>query len=147
MPDQSTVSTYAWLDDDEGDFSYLVNELASVGIRARYDKIALVPGQRLWEQIGKEIIEGQYSAWAYLLTPTSVASEPCREELAYALYRALSDKGSEFPLIGLLHGVPIDDVPPPLKVRLCVNMANPSWREDVKAAVERRPPADANTAG
>ena len=141
MADDSTIwITYAWRDNDEGDFFHLVGELAKIGVRAKYDKIALIPGQRLWEQIGSEIIDGPYSGWAYLLTPASLASEPCREELGYALYRALSDKGSEFPLIGLLHGVSFDDVPPPLKVRLCVNMASPDWREEMKAAVERRPP-------
>ena len=67
-------------------------------MRAEYDRIQLVPGQRLWEQIGERVTKGPFDGWAYLLTPSSLQSEPCREELAYATYRALTDKGAAFPL-------------------------------------------------
>lgn len=132
--------TYAWIDKQEGDFSFLVGELDGANVEVRFDKVALVPGQRLWDQIGKEIIEGSYDGWAYLLTPNSIASEPCREELAYALSRALNAKGARFPLLGLLHGVRIEDVPPALRVRLCVSLASPDWKEEVRAGLEARPP-------
>src|SRR5271156_5308810 len=91
--------TYAWADNKEGDFDYLIGALKAEGIRARYDRVALIPGRRLWDQIGAEIIDGSLSGWAYLLTPRSLASEACREELAYAVKRALATKGSEFPLL------------------------------------------------
>jgi len=132
--------TYAWSDDEEGDFSYLIQELKDAGIQATYDKIALVPGRRLWEQIAQRITESPLSGWAYLVTPDSLESEACREELAYALYRALNAKGNDFPLIGLLHEVGMEDVPPALAVRLCVNLASPSWKEEIAAAVQGRPP-------
>lgn len=131
--------TYAWADDASGDFTYLVQELASVGVEAKFDKISLTPGQRLWDQIGEQIVSGKLDAWAYLLTPQSLASKPCREELAYALYRCLQDK-SDFPLIGLAHGVSFNDVPPSLAVRLCIPLDSPDWLEQVKAGLERRPP-------
>jgi len=139
-PEPRLWITYSWADDDEGDFAYLVQELRGVGINATYDKVALVPGRDLWAQIGDQITTGQSDGWAYLLTPRSLASEPCREELAYALGRALSTKGRGFPLIGLLHGVRIADVPPALRVRLCVSLATPNWREEVLAGLEGRPP-------
>ena len=132
--------TYAWEDDEHGDFSFLVQELLQAGVRATYDKIALIPGRRLWEQLADHIIDGSYDGWAYLLTPNSIASEACREELAYALDRALKATGREFPLIGLLHGVRVDDLPPALRVRLCVSLANPDWKEEVLAGLEGRPP-------
>lgn len=132
--------TYAWVDDEEGDFSYLIQELGSVGVEATYDKVELIPGLRLWEQIGEKIMQSPLSGWAYLLTPNSVTREACKEELAYALYRALNDKGGDFPLIGLLHGVEIEDVPPALRVRLCVNLADPDWRKLARAGVEGRAP-------
>jgi len=138
--------TYAWVDTEGGNFDFIVNELSSVGVRAEYDRIQLVPGQRLWEQIGERITKGPFDGWAYLLTPSSLKSEPCREELAYATYRALTDKGAAFPLMGLLLGVSIDDVPPALKVRLCINMADPAWKEQVKAGLERRAPTPAPSA-
>ena len=132
--------TYAWVDNEEGDFSYLVQELRAVGVEAIYDRVSLVPGQRLWDQIGDKITKSPLSGWAYLLTPNSVHNERCREELAYALYRALTDKGAEFPLIGLLKDVQIADVPPALQVRLCVNLADPKWQQQAKAGVEARIP-------
>ena len=80
--------TYAWEDDTQGDLRYLVQELANVGVTAVYDKVALVPGQRLWDQIGEKISSGPFHGWAYLVTPKSLASQACKEELAYALDRA-----------------------------------------------------------
>lgn len=128
--------TYAWTDNDEGDFDYLVQELKSNGIQSTYDKISLIPGRKLWAQIADKIEKGSLSAWAYLITPNSISSPACQEELAYALQRAMDTKGDEFPLIGLLHKVSIRDVPLALRVRLCVNLANPDWIEEIRAGVE-----------
>lgn len=119
MPDPIWI-TYSWADNDEGDFDYLVQELEKAGISALYDKIALIAGRRLWQQIATKIEKEPLSGWAYLITPQSVSSEACQEELGYALQRALETKGKEFPLIGLLHQVSIKDVPLALRIRLCV---------------------------
>lgn len=132
--------TYAWADNDEGDFDYLVQELSREGIPAIYDKIALIPGRKLWSQIAEKISDELLSGWAYLLTPNSLVSNACQEELSYALQRAVETKGDEFPLIGLLHGISIRDVPLPLRVRLCVNLANPDWIEELRAAILNQPP-------
>lgn len=132
--------TYAWSDNNEGDFDYLVEELKNNGILAIYDKISLIPGRKLWTQIADRIEKGTLAAWAYLITPDSLSSPACQEELAYALQRALNTKGDEFPLIGLLHKVSIRDVPLALRVRLCINLANPDWIEEVRAGVEGIPP-------
>jgi hypothetical protein len=132
--------TYAWVDDREGDFQFLVQELLDAGVDATYDRIALVPGQDLWQQIGTTITEAKLDGWAYLVTPSSIESQACREELAYALNRALQTKGRDFPLLALVHGVRIIDLPPALRIRLCVSLADPAWREQVRAALERRPP-------
>lgn len=132
--------TYAWTDDNVGDFSFLVQELESIGIEAVYDKVAIIPGRDLWNQISSKISEGDISGWAYLVTPSSLESEACREELAYALDRTLRTKGRDFPLIGLLHGIQVNDLPPALKVRLCVSLANPNWKEEILAGLEGRPP-------
>jgi hypothetical protein len=138
--------TYSWVDNAQGDFAYLVQELRSVGVEATYDKIAILPGQRLWDQIAARITQDPIDGWAYLITSSSLASESCREELAYALYRALNTKEGGFPLIGLLHGVSIADVPSALKVRLCVSLTSSNWKEEVKAGLERKPPVVPNTA-
>lgn len=132
--------TYAWADNDEGDFDYLVQELESGGIPTLYDKISLIPGRRLWSQIADRITSQPLSAWAYLVTPTSLQSSACREELSYALQRALETKGDEFPFIGLLHNVSLCDIPAVLRVRLCVNLADPDWIEHVRAGISGVPP-------
>ena len=132
--------TYSWADNDEGDFDYLIQELEKAGIPAIYDKIALVPGRKLWSQIAKRITEEPLSGWAYLITPQSLSSAPCQEELGYALQRALETQGEEFPLIGLLHQVSIRDVPLALRIRLCINLANPDWVEEIRAATLGHPP-------
>lgn len=132
--------TYCWADNDEEDFYYVVQELEKAGIPALYDKIALVPGRRLWPRIAKKITEEPLSGWAYLVTPRSLSSRACQEELGYALQRTLETEGEEFPLLGLLHRVSIRDVPLPLRIRLCVNLANPDWIEEIRAATLDRPP-------
>jgi len=132
--------TYAWTDNADGDFDYLVQQLAAAGIEASFDRLALIPGQHLWAQLGARICSDALAGWAYLLTPASLASRPCHEELAYALQRAIESKEVTFPLIGLLHKISIQDVPPALRVRLCVNLASPDWIEEIRAAVEQRPP-------
>ena len=111
-----------------------------VGVTAQYDKVGLVPGRRLWEQIANKIMTERLAGWAYLVTPQSLESEACREELAYALHRALGVKGEEFPLIGLVHQVGFDDVPAALRVRLCVDLRSPDWVEQVKAGLSGQPP-------
>ena len=66
--------TFAWLDNVEGNFDYLVQELGRTGIPALYDKIALIPGRRLWDQIAEKISKEALSGWAYLITPNSLSS-------------------------------------------------------------------------
>ncbi len=132
--------TYAWVDNEEGDFSFLVQQLRSVGVESRYDKVELIPGQRLWDQIADRITKGNFDAWAYLITPNSVNNRRCREELGYALLRALDDRGEGFPLIGIVHGISFEKVPPSLRIRLCINLESPTWKEEILAGVEGRPP-------
>jgi TIR domain len=132
--------TYAWVDNGKGDFSYLVRELRDVGVEAAYDRIALIPGRHLWRQIAEQITSNDLAGWAYLLTPSSIRSQACQEELAYALDQALGVRGDDFPLLGLMHGVAIADVPLPLRVRLCVDLAHGSWQEEVVAALQNRAP-------
>ena len=131
--------TYAWKDNNDGDFDYLVQELAKVRIKAVFDRIALIPGQRLWQQIGDHILNGGFDGWAYLVTPASLNSEPCKEELEYAVTRALQSK-SNFPLLGLIHGVSFNDLPASLRSRLYINLNSADWKEQVRAALEQKAP-------
>ncbi len=132
--------TYAWKNNAGGDFDFIVRELSKAGIDVIFDKIALVAGQRLWEQIAARIEDPQLHGWAILLTKESLESQACREELEYALDRALSAQRQDFPLIGLLHEVSVSELPAPLRVRLCVDLRSSDWAKEVRAALDHRPP-------
>ncbi|QLH40078.1 MAG: toll/interleukin-1 receptor domain-containing protein [Defluviicoccus sp.] len=133
--------TYAWIDNEDNNIDYIVNELEKSGVNPIYDRRALIPGQRLWEQIGKNISdESSVDAFSFIITRNSLASEPCKEELAYAVERALEARGDKFPLIGLMHCVRKGDLPRALSVRLCVPLSAPDWVGQVVAAVNRQPP-------
>lgn len=140
MPKKLWV-TYAWKDNEDKDIDYIVQELDKAGLDVRFDRRSLVPGQRLWIQIGGAITDpAECDAWGIVLTARSLASEACVEELSYALDRALDAKGSGFPIFALLHDVPGRDLPPALKIRLCIPLGNNDWVAQVLAAVEKRSP-------
>ena len=132
--------TYAWTDNQDKDIDYIAKELDTAGLNCTFDNRALIPGQTLWDQIGKIISDpARVDAFSIVVTPSSLASNSCREELLYALDRALSQRGSGFPLIGLLHNVRVNDLPPALKIRLCVPLSAPNWIDQVVAGVNKRP--------
>lgn len=132
--------TYAWLDNDEHDFDYLVQSLDPF-LEVRFDRRKLIPGQRLWEQIAQNILDpSKCDAWGWLITRSSISSEACQEELYYALNRAIKGRGKLFPILGLLHNTLIDILPPALSIRLCISMENPNWINEVVAGVEIREP-------
>lgn len=138
--------TYAWVDNEDKDIDYIMKTLEATGkLDVRFDKRNLIPGQRIWPQIADEITNpNKCNAWAYVVTSNSLKSEKCVEELSYALLRALDKRGENFPIIGLLHNVSPKDLPPSLKIRLCISLNQPDWSERVVAAVEKRAP-DYNT--
>ncbi|HEX3486143.1 MAG TPA: toll/interleukin-1 receptor domain-containing protein [Micropepsaceae bacterium] len=131
--------TYAWRDNEEKDIDFIVHELDKTALELRFDRRNLVPGQRLWTQIGAAITDpNQCDSWGIVLTPGSVSSEPCIEELSYAIDRALSASDGGFPVFALLHKITPSEMPPSLRVRLGVPLSDSSWVEQVVAAVERR---------
>jgi hypothetical protein len=131
--------TYAWSDNSDQDVDYLAQELRKRGLDVRFDRVQLLAGQRLWSQIADHIQDQSLDAWAILVTENSLRSQPCREELFYALDRALSEKGTDFPLIGLVPG-PVDRslLPPAIGTRLYINLNDPTWRDQVFDAVVRQ---------
>ena len=137
--------TYCWADNDDGDVDYVTQKLGE-HLDVRLDRYQLRTGQRLWEQIEAHIADRQsLDAWVMYTTAASLNSQACREELAYALDRALSP-GKEkdnrpFPLIGLFP-TPLDSsiVPAPLRTRLYVSLADRDWVERIVAEAEGRGP-------
>jgi hypothetical protein len=74
----------------------------------------------------------------------SLSSEPCLEELAYALDRALRTRGTDFPLIGIFPA-PIDRalIPSAIATRLYVTLQQPNWALLVAAGAQKQRPGAA----
>jgi hypothetical protein len=89
----------------------------------------------LWDQIADHIVDPkQTDAWALYVTQNSLNSEPCREEMNYALNRALAERG-QFPVIGIFQtAIASDLIPPALKTRLYVSTTDEHWADKVAAA-------------
>lgn len=138
--------TYAWDDDTTGDVEFVAQVLSGQGVAVHLDRWDLSAGRRLWTQIGEAITrEDRTDAWILYATQASLASEPCQEELAYALDRALRTRGDTFPLIGLFPSrVDPDLIPPAIRIRLYVSLTDPDWAERVVGAVQGRLPSVAH---
>lgn len=136
--------TYAWVDNEDLQVDFIVQELKATGLDVKYDRIHIVPGRRLWPQIDAGI--AACDAWAIVVSKKSLESEPCREELAYALDRALSAREDQFPIIGIfVEQLERALIPSAIRTRLYTNIRDPAWKEIVQAGAERRPPAPPST--
>lgn len=132
--------TYAWSDNKDNDIDFIASELQSKGLTIKLDRWNITAGGRLWDQISHFIQSPEESdAWLIVATQTSLASEACREELAYALDRALNQRSQTFPVIGLFLGS-VDQalIPASIRVRLFVSIEDVDWKERIVAAVEKR---------
>ncbi len=134
--------TYSWEDNKTGDVQFIAQELEKSGINIKLDRWNIQAGKRLWEQIDKFITsENECDAWSIIATQNSLGSEPCKEEVAYALDRALSSRGETFPIIGIFpSSVDIDLIPSVIKTRLYVSLKDNDWVERVKSSLENRKP-------
>lgn len=134
--------TYAWKDNGERNVDFIIQELEEKGLEVGFDRAKLLAGRRLWDQIAEHISDSELDAWAILVTRNSLQSEPCQEELAYALDRSLRLKGSKFPLIGIFPE-PIDRelIPSSLATRLYVTLDNNEWADKIVAAATQKSPA------
>ena len=135
--------TYSWDDNSSGDVDFAAQELGAAGLTVKLDRWNLQAGRRLWEQIEQFIQKpDQCDGWVLYATERSLGSEPCKEEFAYALDRALKARGTTFPVIGLFPG-PVDSalIPAAIKTRLYVSLTDADWKERIRAAAEGRAPA------
>nr|WP_281270556.1 toll/interleukin-1 receptor domain-containing protein [Aurantiacibacter xanthus] len=129
--------TYAWKDNEEDDVDHIISELSNCGLELGFDRVQLLAGRRLWDQIDAAIKAPDVAAWVIYVTENSLKSEPCQEELAYALDRALRTRGSAFPLIGLFAGeFDPNIIPSALATRLCVNLHHNEWAQQIGDSVK-----------
>jgi hypothetical protein len=132
--------TYAWADNQHGDVDFVAQELEQAGLQVKLDRWNISAGQRLWSQIENFIVSPEQSdAWLLVATNNSLSSEPCKEEYAYALNRALDVRGHSYPVIALFLG-PVDQnlIPAGIRTRLYVSITDPDWKERIAAAAEGR---------
>ena len=134
--------TYAWDDNLNKDVDFIAQELTSAGLTIKLDRWNLSAGKPLWEQIARFITESSESdAWLLIATQNSLGSKACKEEFAYALDRALSTRGEDFPIIALFPShVDSSLIPPGIKTRLYLSIEDSDWKEQIKAAAEGRAP-------
>jgi hypothetical protein len=135
--------TYAWTDNVNGDVEFVAQELVNAGLLVKLDRWNIQAGKRLWPQIEGFIQDPvQCDAWILYATQNSLGSEPCQEEFAFALDRALNIRGNTFPIIGLFPAT-VDNalIPASIRVRLYVSLTDPDWKERIKAAAEGRAPS------
>jgi TIR domain len=139
--------TYAWKDNQEGDVDFIAQELIRAGLAIKLDRWNLQAGRRLWEQIEKFITDpSQCDGWIMYATQNSLASEACREELAYALDRAMSTRGGTFPIIALLPSHAEGGLlPAAIRTRLYVDLSDPDWKDRIVAAIANRDRAKGKT--
>jgi hypothetical protein len=128
--------TYAWKDNEHGDIDFIAQELMRAGLAIKLDRWNLQAGKRLWEQIEEFITDPkQCDAWIMFATQNSLVSEGCREELAYALDRALSTRGGTFPIIALVPSHAEGGLlPTSLRTRLYVDLSDPDWKSRIVSA-------------
>ncbi len=128
--------TYAWKDNCDQDVDFIVQELKGEQLDVRFDRSQLLAGRRLWDQIDRQISSERLDAWAILVSRNSLASEPCQEEIAYALDRALRTRGKDFPLIGIFpESIERGLIPSAIATRLYVRLDDPVWKKRVADAV------------
>lgn len=134
--------TYSWEDNKSGDIEFIAQELERAGICVKIDRWNIKAGKRLWEQIDNFITnESECDAWAIIATENSLGSEPCKEEVAYALDRSLKSRGQTFPIIGIfISSVDQEIIPSAIKTRLYVSLNDENWIERIKSAVEDKSP-------
>ncbi len=132
------ILTHTGRRNDEGECARIARQLSTIGIMVAYDAVQPGPGRSLWDQMYPRFSSQEINAWAYVLTPPGLADRSRTSELLSALDRVCDLKGAGFPLIGLLHGISAQSLPPALKLRPFVHLADPNWTDEVKSVLTRR---------
>jgi hypothetical protein len=136
--------TYVCRDQLEDAFDDLIHQLDQTNLDVRYDLRQIIPGQRLWYQIGRHITNPkECDAWGILLTTQSIASKLCVDEIEYALAWAQESTNDTFPIFFLLHHVDPKDIPTSLKMVFAISTKDRNWLGRVLAAINGASPGKA----
>lgn len=125
---------------EDRNFSYLVSQLRDVNVEAIYSCLQLQGETRLWQRIVQRLLSNDFDGWAYVLTHQFLANSACTAELISAIDQMVPYIGSDFVMVGLLHGVAAQHVPPVLKMRPCLSLGDPDWRFQLVDALRNHTP-------
>ncbi|MBZ5499916.1 MAG: hypothetical protein LAP85_26250 [Acidobacteriia bacterium] len=115
--------------------------MKGVNIEALYDSLQVRPDIRLQQRIMQRLLSIDFDGWAYILTHQFLTRRTCADELIEAIDQALLQMGPGFPVVGLLHGIAAQQVPPMLRVRPCLSVGDPDWRRQISEALKQRAPS------
>lgn len=127
--------TYPWIDFPETEFGGQVRQFTGGEVEAVYDSVRMMAEISLWDQLSAKILEKDIRGWGFIVTPRSLMRKRWVEELRATVAKVLKERGMEFPVLALLHGVKEEDLPEPLRVRFCIPLSDPSWRQMVSSAL------------
>jgi hypothetical protein len=130
--------TYPWIYREERDFTYLVSQLKDLNMEAVYDSLQLQPDTHLWERTAQRLLGIGFDGWLYILTHQCFTRRTCTDELTAAIDRAVLQLGPSFPMVGLMYGIGAQQVPPMLRVRPCLSLADPNWKQQMSNFIKCR---------
>ena len=128
---------YPYISSEVRDFSYLISQLKKANIEAAYDSFQLMSNVRLWERIVPRLVSIGFDGWLYILTHQCFTRRTYTEELTAAIDKITLRLGPEFPMIGLMHGIATQNVPPALRVRPCISLGDPEWKQQLSEALRK----------
>lgn len=122
---------YPYINSEAQDFSYLVPQLKKASIEAAYDSFQLISDVHLWERIMPRLISIGFDGWLYILTHQCFTRKAFTDELTAAIDKVTQRLGPKFPMIGLMHGIATQNVPTALRVRPCISLGDPEWKQQL----------------
>ncbi len=122
---------YPYINGEERDFSYLISQLKKANIEAVYDSFQLMSTVHLWERIVPRLVSIGFDGWLYILTHQCFTRRTYTDELTAAIDKIMLRLGPQFPMIGLMHGIATQNVPPALRVRPCISLGDPEWKQQL----------------
>jgi hypothetical protein len=132
--------SYPWVSKEERDFAYLISQLKDASIEATYDSLQLLPNTHLCERTAQRLSGIGFDGWLYILTHQCFTRRICTDELMAAIEKVSQHMGPDFPMIGLMSDIANHQVPLKLRVRPCISLSDPNWRQQISDVLKRYVP-------
>lgn len=129
---------YPWIRNEEKDFRFLVPQLREASIEVVYDSLELLPDARLWPRIMQRLLGIGFDGWMYILTHQCCTRKLYTDELTSAIDQTLLHVGRGFPMMGLMHGIGNNQVPPMLRALPCISLGDPDWKMQVSRVLKKK---------